>query len=149
MEEKNNKFMDQAINDEILEKLSLKNRYQFLNTTLMTALEPNQLNFLKKAEKFCIRYEKKNNITPAKNWIQYNGLIPSNFIPPKYVIISAAIPGAISDGAANTPSHILLHIDRSSSLIETSHIVKQLPRLTAIAERNIAGNIKIQFSAIA
>jgi len=63
LEEKKNKFMDQAINDEILEKLSLKNRYQFLNTTLMTALEPNQLNFLKKAEKFCIRYEKKNDIT--------------------------------------------------------------------------------------
>jgi alkylation response protein AidB-like acyl-CoA dehydrogenase len=54
--------MDQAINDEILEKLSLKNRYQFLNTTLMTALEPEQFNFLRSAEKFCMRYEKKNNI---------------------------------------------------------------------------------------
>ena len=62
MEEKKTKFMNQAINDEILEKLSLKNRYQFLNTTLMTALEPEQLNFLKKAEKFCMRYENKNNI---------------------------------------------------------------------------------------
>ncbi|MFW9785816.1 MAG: acyl-CoA dehydrogenase family protein [Candidatus Heimdallarchaeota archaeon] len=63
MEEKKTKFMSQAINDEILEKLSLKSRYQFLNTALMTALEPEQLNFLKKAEKFCMRFEKKNNIS--------------------------------------------------------------------------------------
>ena len=33
-EQKKTKFMDQAINDEILEKLSLKNRYAFLNTNL-------------------------------------------------------------------------------------------------------------------
>ena len=58
MEENKTKYMDQAINDEILEKLSLKNRYQFLNTTLMTALEPEQFNFLRSAEKFCMRYEK-------------------------------------------------------------------------------------------
>ena len=62
MEENKTKYMDQAINDEILEKLSLKNRYQFLNTTMMTALEPEQFNFLRSAEKFCMRYEKKHNI---------------------------------------------------------------------------------------
>ena len=65
MEEKKTKFMDQAINDDILEKLSLKNRYAFLNTNLMTVLEPNHFNFLKKAEKFCTRFEKKNNVTHA------------------------------------------------------------------------------------
>jgi len=62
LEENKTKYMDQAINDEILEKLSLKNRYQFLNTTMMTALEPEQFNFLRSAEKFCMRYEKKHNI---------------------------------------------------------------------------------------
>jgi len=65
LEEKKTKFMNQAINDEILEKLSLKNRYAFLNTNLMTVLDPKHFNFLKSAQKFCIRYEKKNNITHA------------------------------------------------------------------------------------
>jgi len=62
-EEKKNRFMTQAINDEILEKLSLKNRYSFLNTNLTAILEPKEFNFLKKAQKFCMRFEKKNNIT--------------------------------------------------------------------------------------
>ena len=64
-EEKLSKFMNQAINDEILEKLSLKNRYAFLNTSLMTIIEKKEMDFIKKAQKFCIRYEKKNNITHA------------------------------------------------------------------------------------
>ena len=41
-EEKMSKFMNQAINDEILEKLSLKNRYAFLNTNLMTIVEKRE-----------------------------------------------------------------------------------------------------------
>jgi alkylation response protein AidB-like acyl-CoA dehydrogenase len=65
MEEKKTKYMDRAINEEILEKLSLKNRYAFLNTNMMTVLEQDQMNFLKQAQKFCIRYEKKNDITHA------------------------------------------------------------------------------------
>jgi len=65
VEEKKTKYMDRAINEEILEKLSLKNRYAFLNTNLLTVLEQEHMNFLKKAQKFCIRYEKKNNITHA------------------------------------------------------------------------------------
>jgi alkylation response protein AidB-like acyl-CoA dehydrogenase len=65
MEEKKTKYMDRAINEEILEKMSLKNRYAFLNTNLMTVLEQDQMNFLKQAQKFCIRYEKKNEITHA------------------------------------------------------------------------------------
>ena len=52
----------QAINDEIMDKLSLKNRYNFVNTNLMTILKPEQFNFLKKVQKFCMRFEKKNNI---------------------------------------------------------------------------------------
>jgi len=65
MEEKKTKFLDQAINDEILEKLSLKNRYAFLNTNLMTIIKKKEMDFIKKAQKFCTRYERKNNITHA------------------------------------------------------------------------------------
>ncbi len=62
-EEKNPRYMVQAINDEILGKLSLKNRYSFLNNNLMVLLNQEQFNFLKKVQKFCMRFEKKNNIT--------------------------------------------------------------------------------------
>ena len=62
-EEKKTKYITQAVNDEILEKLSLKNRYSFLNNNLMALLSPEQFNFLKKVEKFSMRFEKKNNIT--------------------------------------------------------------------------------------
>ena len=61
------KYMSQAINSEILEKLSLKNRYAFLNTNLMTVLEPQHFNFLKQAQKFCLKFEKNNNITHASD----------------------------------------------------------------------------------
>ncbi|MFW9874228.1 MAG: acyl-CoA dehydrogenase family protein, partial [Candidatus Thorarchaeota archaeon] len=53
----------QVINDEILEKLSLKNRYNFVNNNLMAILSPEQFSYLKKVQKFCMRFEKKNNIT--------------------------------------------------------------------------------------
>ncbi|MFX0187338.1 MAG: acyl-CoA dehydrogenase family protein [Candidatus Hodarchaeota archaeon] len=62
-EEKKTRYMTQAINDEILAKLSLKNRYSFLNNNLMALLTPEQFNFLKRVQKFCLRFEKKNNIT--------------------------------------------------------------------------------------
>ena len=65
MEEKKTKYMSRAINEEILEKMSLKNRYAFLNTNLMTVVEQKHMNFLKKAQKFCMRFEKKNNVTHA------------------------------------------------------------------------------------
>ena len=61
-ENKKTRYITQAINDEILEKLSLKNRYAFLNTNLMTVLGPKEFNFLKSVQKFCMRFEKKNNI---------------------------------------------------------------------------------------
>ncbi|MHA1488671.1 MAG: acyl-CoA dehydrogenase family protein [Promethearchaeota archaeon] len=57
------KYKVQVINDEILEKLSLKNRYSFVNNNLMSILSPKQFNFLKTVQRFCLRFEKKNNIT--------------------------------------------------------------------------------------
>ena len=62
-EDKKTRYMTQAINDEILGKLSLKNRYSFLNTNLMTVLNPKEFNFLKSVQKYCMRFEKKNNVT--------------------------------------------------------------------------------------
>ena len=38
-EEIKTKYMNRAINEEILDKLSLKNRYAFLNTNLMTVIQ--------------------------------------------------------------------------------------------------------------
>ncbi|MHA2183808.1 MAG: hypothetical protein ACXAAI_02325, partial [Promethearchaeota archaeon] len=70
------KFMDQVISDEILEKLSLKNRYNFLNNNLMAILSPEQFSFLKKVQKFCMRFEKKNNITHGPDEDIYH-LIPA------------------------------------------------------------------------
>ena len=55
--------MAQAINDEILEKLSLKNRYNFINNNLTPVLSQDQFGFLRQVERFCLKFEKKNNIT--------------------------------------------------------------------------------------
>jgi len=57
------KFEVQAINDEILAKFSLKNRYSFLNNNLMAILSTKEFNFFKEVQRFCIRFEKKNEIT--------------------------------------------------------------------------------------
>ncbi len=62
MEEKKTKFLTQAINDEILEKLSLKNRYNFLNANLLTILNKDEMNWLKTVQKFCLQFEKEHNI---------------------------------------------------------------------------------------
>lgn len=55
--------MAQVINDEILEKLSLKNRYNLLNNNLTSILSQEQFSFLRQVERFCLKFEKKNNIT--------------------------------------------------------------------------------------
>jgi alkylation response protein AidB-like acyl-CoA dehydrogenase len=55
-------YQDQAIKSEIMEKMNLKNRYAFLNNNLTAVLSPEQFNFLRKVERFCMKYEKKNNI---------------------------------------------------------------------------------------
>ena len=62
MRMENRKFKVQAINDEILAKLSLKNRYSFLNNNLTPILSQKEFNFLREVERFCLRFEKKNNI---------------------------------------------------------------------------------------
>lgn len=53
----------QAISDEILEKLSLENRYIFLNENFRPFLTDAQLNFLESIQEFCLKFEKDNNIT--------------------------------------------------------------------------------------
>ncbi|MFX1419408.1 MAG: hypothetical protein ACFE9N_10850, partial [Promethearchaeota archaeon] len=59
------KFETQVINDEILEKLSLKNRYAFVNNNLTPLLSQEEFNFFKKVQRFCLRFEKKNEIVHA------------------------------------------------------------------------------------
>jgi len=61
----------QCINDEILEKLSLKNRYKFLNTNLMSILKPEHFNFLRKTQKFFIRFEEAHNITHDEDFYDW------------------------------------------------------------------------------
>ncbi len=61
----------QCINDEILEKLSLKNRYKFLNINLMNFLKPEHFNFLKQAEKFFQKFEEENNITHHEDFYEW------------------------------------------------------------------------------
>ncbi len=57
------KFDTQVINDEILDKLCLKNRYAFINNNLTAILSQEEFNFLRKVQRFCLRFEKKNEIT--------------------------------------------------------------------------------------
>ncbi len=51
--------------EEILEKLGLKYRYNFLNNNLQSVLFDNEFKFMRKVQKFCLRFEKKNNVTHA------------------------------------------------------------------------------------
>ena len=61
------KYVTRAINEEILEKMSLKNRYSFVNNNLISVLSPEAFNFLKKVQKFCLGMEKDRNITHGPN----------------------------------------------------------------------------------
>lgn len=61
----------QCINDEILEKLSLKNRNKFLNNNLMSIVKPDHFNFLKQTQKFYERFEKKNDITHQEDYYDW------------------------------------------------------------------------------
>ena len=67
----NKKGKVQCINDEILEKLSLKNRYKFLNYNLMTYLDKEHFDFLKKAERFFIGFEKEHNVTHNEDFYEW------------------------------------------------------------------------------
>ena len=57
------KFKVQAINDDILAKLRLKNRYKFLIDNLIPVLSDDQWSFLEKVEDFCLKFEMENSIT--------------------------------------------------------------------------------------
>ena len=61
----------QCINDDILEKLSLKTRNKFLNYNLMSFLKPKHLDFLKQAQKFFVKFEKDNNITHNEDFYEW------------------------------------------------------------------------------
>ena len=61
----------QCINDEILEKLSLKTRNKFLNYNLMSFLKPKHFDFLKQAQKFFVKFEKDNNITHNEDFYEW------------------------------------------------------------------------------
>lgn len=67
MSEKPTKWLDKAINDDILDKLSLKNRYKFYNTNLMPLLNQKEFNFLKEVQRFCMKFERKNKIVHGPN----------------------------------------------------------------------------------
>lgn len=55
------KFTTQVLTDEILKKLSLKNRYGFLNNNLQQILTEKEFDFLRKVQKFCQKFDK--NVT--------------------------------------------------------------------------------------
>ncbi len=59
MTEKERNFLTQIINDDILERLTLKRRYNFLNNNMNIILKPEEFNFLKEVQDFCLEYEKK------------------------------------------------------------------------------------------
>lgn len=61
----------QCISDEILEKLSLRNRYNFLNINLMSILKPEYMNFLRETQKFYVKFEKKNEITHDEDFYEW------------------------------------------------------------------------------
>lgn len=61
----------QCINDEILEKLSLRNRYNFLNINLMSILKPKFMSFLREAQKFYVEFEQKNDITHTEDFYDW------------------------------------------------------------------------------
>ena len=56
------RYKTQVISDEILEKLSLKNRYKFVRDNLSAILSEKQFSFLKQVQNFCLDYEFKNKI---------------------------------------------------------------------------------------
>ena len=61
----------QCINDEILEKMSLENRYKFLNNNLVSILKPKHFNFMKEAQDFFLSLEKKHNITHNEDLFEW------------------------------------------------------------------------------
>ncbi|MFX1504176.1 MAG: acyl-CoA dehydrogenase family protein [Promethearchaeota archaeon] len=61
------RFETQVINDEILGKLNLRNRYNYLNDNLFPILTESQFAFLKEVEDFCLQFEEQNKLTHGPN----------------------------------------------------------------------------------
>jgi alkylation response protein AidB-like acyl-CoA dehydrogenase len=67
------KMEAQTVPDEFLEAMSLKNRYTFVNNNLMAILNDNEKSVLDKTQRFCAKYERKNNIDHSEDvysWIK-------------------------------------------------------------------------------
>ncbi|MBY9004108.1 MAG: acyl-CoA/acyl-ACP dehydrogenase [Candidatus Lokiarchaeota archaeon] len=65
------KGLVQCIDDEILNKLSLKNRYKFLNFNLMSYLKPKHYDLLKEAQKFFRNFEKSHDINHTEDFYEW------------------------------------------------------------------------------
>ena len=61
----------QCIDDEILNKLSLKNRYKFLNFNLMSYLKPKHYDLLREAQKFFRTFEKRHDINHTEDFYEW------------------------------------------------------------------------------
>lgn len=66
------RFETQAINDEILDAMSLKNRYNFVNNNLMSILDKDEFAFFREVQRFCKKYDRKVEHSPEEDiydWI--------------------------------------------------------------------------------
>ncbi len=61
----------QCIDSDILDKLSLEHRYNFLNHNLFDILKPTSIEFLKQAQEFYLGFERKNNITHNEDFYDW------------------------------------------------------------------------------
>jgi len=61
----------QCIDSDILDKLSLEHRYNFLNHNLFNILKPTSIEFLKQAQEFYLGFERKNNITHNEDFYDW------------------------------------------------------------------------------
>ncbi|MGV9141907.1 MAG: acyl-CoA dehydrogenase family protein [Promethearchaeota archaeon] len=64
-------FDTKCISNEILEKLSLENRYKFLNSNLMPLIDPKMFSFLRQTQKFYIKFEKENQIDHSEDFYDW------------------------------------------------------------------------------
>lgn len=56
-----NSFETQVVNDDILKNLSLKKRYAWVRTNLMSVLTEEEINFFDEVGRFCLKMEKQVN----------------------------------------------------------------------------------------
>ncbi len=65
------KMESQLIPDDVLEAMSLKNRYAFLNANLMAVLTDDEKKYIDKVQRFCVKYERKNNIDHSEDFYKW------------------------------------------------------------------------------